>query len=319
MTTADASPETIAADSARRRAGLLYGVAAYAWWGLFPLYFKAVAEANALEVLAHRIIWAVPALALLLGMTRRWPEVLAVFRSREQLRAIALSTALIGVNWFVYIYAVLTDRISEASLGFFINPLVSVALGAILLGERSSRVQWIAVALAVIGVGVRVAAVGSLPWIALALAGAFGFYGLVRKTAPVRPIPGLFCEVTLLMTPACLYLIWRMAQGQASFIQGGASISLLLTLAGVVTIAPLLWFTTAARRLPLATMGFLQYLAPTGQLLLAVLWFGEPFDLGDAASFALIWIALALYSADSLARNARRRRLARTAEVLEDL
>jgi chloramphenicol-sensitive protein RarD len=300
------------------RGGYAYGIAGYLWWGLFPIYFKAVASANSVEVLAHRIIWAVPALALVLAWRRRWREVAAVFRVRRQMRLILISTALIGVNWFVYIYAVLTNRVSEASLGFFINPLVSVALGAIFLAERPSRLQWMAIALAAVGVGVRIVALGELPWIALALPIAFGFYGLVRKTATVKPIPGLFCECTLLLPLALAYLGYLLVAGDASFVYAGPRLSLLLMLAGPVTIIPLLAFTTAAHRLPLATMGLLQYLAPTGQLLLAVLVYKEAFGTPQIASFALIWVAIGLYMADTLAQ-ARRKRARSEEELLHDL
>jgi len=300
------------------RAGYAYGVAGYIIWGLFPLYFKAVAEASSVEVLAHRIIWAVPALALVLALSRRWGEVRAVFRTRRQLRPILLSTGLIAVNWFVYIYAVVTNRVSEASLGFFINPLVSVALGAIFLSERPSRMQWIAIAIVGAGVGVRIVALGELPWIALALPLAFGFYGLVRKTATVKPIPGLFCEVLLLLPLALGYMALLLAGDAASFVSAGPQLSFLLMLAGPVTIIPLLCFTTATRRLPLATMGLLQYMTPTGQLLLAVFLYRERFGVADAASFALIWVAIGLYMTDTLVR-ARRRRIRSEDELLHDL
>ena len=316
--TASAPVATPAPRHGSVRAGYAYGVAGYIIWGLFPLYFKSVAEANSVEVLAHRIIWAAPALAVVLLIARRWGEVGAVFRTGRQLRPILLSTGLIAVNWFVYIYAVVTDRVSEASLGFFINPLVSVALGAIFLAERPSRMQWLAIAIAAGGVGVRVVALRELPWIALALPFAFGFYGLVRKTATVKPIPGLFCEVTLLLPLALGYLAVLFARDSASFVSAGPELSFLLMLAGPVTIIPLLCFTTATRRLPLATMGLLQYMTPTFQLLLAVFLYNERFGAADAASFALIWLAVGLYMTDTLVR-ARRRRAESEDDLIHDL
>lgn len=313
------APPAPAADEAARRVGLAYGLAAYGWWGLIALYFKAVEDASPFELLGHRMIWSVPLLGLLLTLRGRWGEVKAAILSRRAMLTLLLSTALIAVNWFLFIWSVASGRLSEASLGYFINPLVSVALGAIFLGERMRLVQYLCLGLAAMGVVVRVAALGHLPWVALTLAVSFGFYGLMRKTMPVKPIPGLFCEVTLLLPPALGFLIWQMIAGKAAFFGGDMTLTALLPLAGPITVLPLLWFVEAARRLPLSTMGFLQYLAPSGQLLLAVLAFGEPFRATDAVSFGLIWLSLALFSADSV-RNARRnRRLARCAEVLEDL
>lgn len=288
------------------RLGLALGLAAFGFWGLFPLYFKALDTVPPLELLGQRIVWSVPLLALLVHHRRWWPQVGAAVRDRRVLRVLLATTVLIAVNWLLFIWAVVNDQILQASLGYFINPLVSVFLGVALLNERLTRAGVVSVALAGLGVGYLTVVGGQLPVVALVLAFSFGLYGLLRKTAAVGAGPGLLVETVLLAPAAIAYLAWAWGHGTLRFGHGGTTQTLLLSLAGAVTILPLLCFTGAARRLPLSTVGLLQYLAPTGNFLLAVLAFREPFDRHRLAAFALIWAALALFTAEQVLRARRR-------------
>jgi len=280
----------------RSLAGAGYALGAFGLWGTFPLYFKAVASVPATEVLAHRVVWSVFWVALLLFGVRQWPAVRAALRDRYVLGRLLVSSLLIATNWLVFIWAVAHDRVLEASMGYFITPLVNVLLGRLVLGERLYRLQWLAVACAGAGVGFMLARLGALPWVSLTLAVTFASYGLARKTAPVGAIPGLFVE-TLLLGPVALgYLLLLAGEGGGTFGHAGIGYDLLLAAAGLVTATPLILFAQAARRLRLASVGLFQYLTPTCQLLLAVLLFGEPFTRTHAVTFACIWIGLALYS-----------------------
>ena len=287
------------------RKGVAYGVAAYGMWGLVPIYFKALSDVPALEVLANRIAWSVVLLVPLVLVRGQWPELRRVINDRKTLAALMLTTVLIAVNWYLFIWAVAHDRVLEASLGYFINPLVNVLLGMVFLGERLSRPAAAAVALAVMGVAVQVVMVGALPWIALTLAFSFGLYGLLRKTASVGAVVGLTVETSFLMLPAVGYLFWARRTGGLYLGTGDLSTDVLLILAGVVTAAPLLCFTSAARLLPLTTLGFLQYLAPSGHFLLAVLAYGEVLTTGRIITFVCIWLALAIFTTDQIRRSKR--------------
>ena len=268
-------------------------------WGLFPVYFKLVASVPAAEVLAHRIVWSVLIAALLITALGRWRAVLAVLADRRTLATLALSAAAISVNWLVFIWAVGHDRVLESSLGYFINPLVSVALGVVVLGERLRRVQWLAVGLAALGVAWQVASVGSLPWVALTLAASFGGYGLLRKVVRADSLTGLFVETALLAPVALAALLALGLAGGGAFRGTGVALDWTLAASGVVTAAPLLLFVAGARRIRLSTLGLLQYLVPTGHLLLAVFAYGEPFALSRLVTFGLIWTALALITWDA--------------------
>jgi len=278
---------------------MLYSFAAYASWGLFPLYFKAV-PVRPLEFLVHRIVWSVLLLYGVLAVRKRWSWVDQVRRSRALALGFAASAACLSVNWFIYIYAVTTGRVVDASLGYFINPLVSVLLGVVVLKERLRRLQWAAIALAAAGVIWLTVLVGELPWIGLSLAASFGTYGLLRKTAKLGAMEGLTLETTLLFPLAALYLGWLLVQGQSGFVTGSALDRILLLMSGPLTTGPLILFAAGARRIPLSLMGLLQYVAPSTQLLLAVLLWHEPFGHEKAFGFALIWLGLAVYSAESL-------------------
>jgi chloramphenicol-sensitive protein RarD len=289
----------------RTRSGLLFAVGAYSIWGLAPIYWKLVAEVPATQLLAHRILWSVLMLVVLIAVQRRWLELARVFRSARVVVTLLGTTALIAVNWLVFIWAMSTERILHASLGYFINPLVTVLLAMVFLGERLSRGRWVSMGLAGLGVTILVVRVGTFPWISLVLAFSFGFYGLLRKTVRAEPEVGLLVESCLLAPWMLLLLVRAEAAGVGAWGHGGPGGDLLLVASGAVTAVPLLLFTHGARRLPLSTVGFLQYLAPSLQFLLAVGVYGETFTPDHFAAFLLIWAALALFTWD-----ARRRRRA---------
>ena len=277
------------------RLGFVYALLAYVAWGMFPLYFKRVAGVPALEVLSHRVVWSVLFLILLLTVTRRWGDVRSALSSRHTLLTLVASTAMIAINWFVFIHAIASNQVLQSSLGYYINPLVSVLLGVVFLKERLRPLQLTGLALAVCGVA-NLAWHGILPWISLVLAISFGMYGLIRKTTPAGPMVGLAVETAILFVPAVLIIgrnLWPATTAYDGRTYGW------LMFAGVLTTVPLLWFAGAARRLRLSTMGFLQYLTPSCQFLLAVLVFKEPFTRTHLVTFAIIWLALVAYSVDS--------------------
>jgi len=286
-----------------RRLGLGYGLAAYGAWGVFPIYLKAVKTVPVVEVLCHRVVWALAVLVVVIAVRGETRAVTAALRNRRALLVLSASTVLIAINWLVYIFSVTHSRILESSLGYYINPLVSVLFGIVLLGERLEPLMKAAVVAAAAGVTWMAIDLGQLPWISLVLAFSFGLYGLLRKIAPVGPLIGLTVE-TILLAPLCAgYLAWSVTHGRSGFLSGGPSIRTLLLLAGPVTAVPLLCFAAAARRLPLTTMGFLQYVSPTLQFLIAVAVYGEPFSRGRASAFACIWVAVALFAFDSARRR----------------
>jgi chloramphenicol-sensitive protein RarD len=286
-----------------RRLGLGYGLAAYGAWGVFPIYLKAVKTVPVVEVLCHRVVWALAVLVVVIAVRGETRAVVAALRNRRALLVLSASTVLIAVNWLVYIFSVSHSRMLESSLGYYINPLVSVLFGIVLLGERLEPLTKAAVVAAAAGVAWLAIHLGQLPWISLVLAFSFGLYGLLRKIAPVGALIGLTVETLLLAPFAAAYLGWAMSSGRSGFLTGGPAIKVLLLLAGPVTAVPLLWFAGAARRLPLSTMGFLQYVSPTLQFLLAVAVYAEPFDRGRAGAFACIWAAVALFAFDSARRR----------------
>ena len=289
-------PSSTPADSPK---GLLYGVAAYAWWGFAAIYFKLVHEVPPLEILAHRVVWSIVILVLLITMMRRWPSALAVVRSPRALLWLTASTLLIAVNWYTFIWAVTRNHMLDASLGYFINPLVNVVFGFLFFGERLRTWEKVSVALAAVAVLFLAVTAGVVPWIALLLATSFGLYGLVRKLAGVSSIEGLAVETALLLPVAIAFLLWRGQQSALAF-GGSLRIDLLLIAAGPVTALPLLWFATAVRELRLATVGLLQYIAPSLQFMLAVAVYHEPFRGAKPVAFLLIWIAVAIYSTDNV-------------------
>jgi chloramphenicol-sensitive protein RarD len=284
------------AEAQHSRLGFAYGLGAYALWGILPVYFKAIAAVGAIDIVAHRVLWSLPFLAILTGLARGWSKVREAAANRRTLAVLSLTALLIGGNWLLYVYAVTGGHILAASFGYYLNPLANVLLGRFVLKETLSRLQWIAVAIAAAGISVLAAgALGQL-WISLALCVSFALYGLLRKVVPADSVTGLSIETIILLPVAVAWLWSRTAAGAPAFGSSGMETGLLL-LAGVVSTTPLLLFTAAARRLPYSTLGMLQFIAPTLQFLLAVLVYGEQFTLAHAIAFAAIWSALALYVA----------------------
>ncbi|MFF5975681.1 EamA family transporter RarD [Streptomyces sp. NPDC012769] len=291
------------------RAGLIYGIAAYGIWGLFPLYWPLLEPAGAVEILAHRMVWSLVVVGLALLALRRWAWVRELLRDPRRLGLITLAAALITVNWGVYIWAVNAGHVVEASLGYFINPLVSIALGVLVLKERLRPAQWAAVGIAVAAVVVLAVGYGRLPWISLVLACTFGTYGLVKKKVNIGGLESLAAETAVQFLPAFGYLVWLGAQGESTFTSEGVGHTALLAATGLVTALPLVCFGAAAIRVPLSTIGLLQYLAPVFQFLLGVLYFHEAMPPERWAGFSLVWLALTVLTWDAL-RTARRSRAA---------
>ncbi|MGX7872165.1 EamA family transporter RarD [Mesorhizobium sp. ORM6] len=286
---------TLDAESKARR-GFLLALGAYLLWGLLPFYMKAVAHLPLAEVIAHRIVWSVPIAAAVLVWAGRTADFKVAIRAPRTIAMAALTAALISVNWGIYVWAIAVDRTVETALGYYINPLVSVVVGALLLGERLDRLQIAAVVLAAVAVAVLTIEGGKLPWVSLALAFSFAAYGFFRKTLPIGPSQGFLLEVLLLSVPALGYIIYLIATGQDHIISGSGTDTALLIGCGPVTSVPLLLFAFGAKLLRLSTIGIMQYIAPTMVFLIAVLIFDEPFGTTQAVAFALIWAALAIYS-----------------------
>lgn len=284
------------------RFGLVCGVVAYTTWGLFPIYLKQLDPAGAVEVVAHRVAWSVPFGALILSLRGQWRETIRALRAPKIVALLALSALLISLNWLVYVWAVANERVLQASLGYYINPLIFIATGVIVLKERLSSLQGIAVSLAALGVLSLIVGAGIFPWPSLILAVSFTAYGYVRKTTPVGAMPGLFIETSLLAPFALVTLMLLSGSGNLSFGSHGAKLDLLLVAAGPMTVGPLVFFALAARRLSLTMIGFLQYIGPTGQFFLG-LYYGEPFTPAHAICFALIWSALGLSTIDAMRSN----------------
>jgi chloramphenicol-sensitive protein RarD len=276
--------------------GILYATLAYAAWGLFPLYFHHLNQVPALEMVLHRTLWSLVFVLLLLGVLKRWSWMRALRGQPKVVGAFALSALLLSGNWLVYVWAVQHQHIVDASLGYFILPLVSVALGFVFLGERPRPGQWLAVAVASGGVVWLTVQTGHLPWISLVLALTFGFYGLLRKVAHLGALEGLALETMLLAPIAAIMLGWTTWQGQGVLAQGDSATIALLVFAGPMTAVPLLLFAAGARLIPMSTMGILQYISPSLQFATGVWLFHEPFQLSRLAGFAMIWAALVVYS-----------------------
>ncbi len=303
------SDEPPPATASAERRGAVYGFLAYLAWGLFPLYFNALAPATAFEILAHRIIWTMLLCLLVLGVTRDVRWVRPILRRRRFLAGIGVAAALIAVNWVVYVGAVAAGNVTEAALGYFLNPIVTVGLGVLVLGERLRAMQWVAVGIGLAAAVYLSVAGGRVPWVALTLAVTFALYGLSKKrlgeTLPA--LHGLTVE-TVMLTPVALgIVVWLGVTGTQTFTTGAPLHPLLLVLSGVVTAVPLLLFASAARRVPLVTIGLLQFVTPVMQLLAGVLLLGERMSAQRWAGFGLVWVALAVLSVDS-AVSARRRR-----------
>ncbi|NMM26969.1 MAG: EamA family transporter RarD [Glaciimonas sp.] len=297
------------------RSGMFFAATAYVLWGLFPLYFKLLQSIPAQQILMHRIIWSLAFVLAVLAWRRQWQWLYKVVRQPRVLLGFGVSALLLSSNWLIYIWAVNSGRVVDASLGYFITPLVNVLLGYLLLKERLRPLQWAAIALAAAGVAWLTWQSGQLPWIGLMLAATFGTYGLLRKTAALGPLEGLTLETLLLVPLALAYLALLSLQDQNAFHGAPAATRWLLAAAGPITAIPLLLFAAGARQIPLSTLGFLQYLAPTLQLLIGVWLYHEPFSGARLIGFATIWTALSIYSAEGLwqAHRGRQRRKAAAA------
>lgn len=292
----------------RARQGVLLAVGAYTMWGIAPMYFKSIAQVSPLEILSHRVIWSFFLLAALLHFGRHWRSVYYIATDKKKIAYLLSSSVLIGGNWLIFIWAVNSNHMLDASLGYYINPLINVLLGMVFLGERLRKLQWFAVVLAGCGVLVQLIVFGSVPIVAMALAMSFGFYGLLRKKVAVDAQTGLFVETLILLPAAAVYLLFIASSPTANMIENPWQLNTLLIAAGVVTTLPLLCFTGAATRLKLSTLGFFQYIGPSLMFLLAVLIYGETFTMDKAITFAFIWGALVVFSFDGLRNNRRSRR-----------
>lgn len=278
--------------------GILYGIGAYIFWGFFPIYWKFLHHVPAIQLIGHRIIWSFLLLALVIAASRQWSDFRGTI-TMKVLRIYTIAAILIGINWFLYVWAVNHEFIVETSLGYFINPLISVLLGVVILKERLRPAQWVPVILAALGVAYLTYVYGRLPYIALSLAFSFGLYGLVKKLSPLGSLYGLTVETGILFIPALGYLIFVEANNTAAFLHTGAGSDLLMIGAGLVTTVPLLMFASAARSIPLWVVGLLQYIAPTLQFLIGVFMYKEPFSQNQLIGFGIVWVALIIFLAEN--------------------
>ncbi|MFN7056200.1 EamA family transporter RarD [Hyphomonas sp.] len=298
--------------NAALRLGFPAALLSYLIWGSLPLYIRAMQHIGAVELLAHRVIWSVPTAILFIAVAANWKDVKAAF-SGAHIRWLALSGLLIGANWAIYIWAVNAGRTMEASLGYYINPLVNVLFGMLIFCEKLRPAQWVAVGIAAVGVGVLALAFGRLPWVALVLCLTFACYSVIRKKVAIDSRAGFLVEVALLAPVALIWLTWFANTPEGRWMGGGGWDIALLMAAGPITAVPLILYALAAKRLKLSTIGMMQYIGPTIQFGIAVMVFREPFGLVHGAAFAFIWAALVVFTADSLMGDAKARRLARTA------
>ena len=282
--------------------GILYGVTVYVLWGFFPIYWKLLSHVPALQLLGHRIAWSFLLLLSVIFITKQWNEFRVTLNART-FRMYLIAALLIGVNWLTYVWAVNAGFIVETSLGYFINPLLSVLMGVLFLGERLRTMQWIPLALAAIGVAYLTVVYGQPPWISLLLAFTFGFYGLVKKLAPLGSVHGLTIETGILLLPALAYLVMVQANNTASFLHSGFTSDLLMIGAGLVTTIPLLLFASAAKKIPLTMIGILQYIAPTIQFLIGVFIYKETFDQSRLIGFGMVWLALIIFWVENYLAN----------------
>jgi chloramphenicol-sensitive protein RarD len=287
--------------------GYWYAVGAYVTWGLFPIYWKWLQHISALQLIGHRVVWSCLMLLAIIALSRQWKAFRSSFSDRRALAIYAFAGVLIAINWTIYVWAVNSNFIVETSLGYFINPLVNILLGILVLGERLRLGQWAAIGLAAAGVLYLTLAYGSLPWISLALACTFGLYGLMKKMAPLGAVHGLALETSILLIPALVYLFIEHSNGRGAFVHGGAVTDLLIIGAGPVTTIPLLFFAGATRRVPLSMIGLFQYIAPTMQFLIGVFLFHEPFTRSRLIGFALVWLALLLSAVEGVIHSRRPR------------
>lgn len=298
---------TLPTDTQDTPQGLLFAGGAYVFWGFLPLYMKLVSHIPVAEVIAHRIIWSVPVAALVLIILRRTDSLREAFRNPRMLAMGCVTAALVSLNWGFYVYAVVTDRALDAAIGYYINPLFSIFLAAVILGEKLNRAQMIAVGIAVAAVLVLIFDAEQTPWLAFGMMITWGFYALAKRSLPIGPNQGFLMEVLILSPPALGYAMYAANNGSAHFLAGSASDTWLLLGCGVVTAVPLLFYANGAKRLRLSTIGIMQYIAPTMIMLNAVFVFGEPFGRARAIALPLIWLALLIYTV-SMVRQMRAKR-----------
>ena len=294
------------------RRGLLLGVAAYSLWGLFPLYWPLLEPGGPIEILAHRMVWSLVVMGLLVVVLRRGTQLRAIGRDPRTRRLLVLAAVTITVNWAMFIYGVNSGRVVETSLGYFINPLVTVMIGVLVFSERLRRAQWVALAIGLVAVVVLTVDYGRPPWIALVLAFSFGTYGLMKKSAGVGAVESLAFETSVIAPFALGYLVFLTWVGTSTFTGEGPGHAVLLTTTGIVTAVPLICFGAAATRVPMVSLGLLQYLTPTLQLATGVFVYGEPMPLGRLAGFVLVWVALVVFSVEALRHRRRQVQLALT-------
>ena len=275
--------------------GWVAGIAAFIWWGLVPIYFKLIDSVGTAEILAHRVLWSVPVTIILMLALRKPIRLVEVLKNKKLLLALIASTSLISVNWYIFTWAVTNGDILATSLGYFINPVFSILLGVIVLNEKLSKFQWAAVVLVAMGVANQIFNYGEFPWIALSLATSFALYGLLKKKIQIDSLNGLLVEVTLALPIAAVYIIWISLQDKSSFLHVSVNLDLLLVLGGVVTAVPLILFASAAKKIPLNAIGFLQFLGPSIAFVLATQVYGETLNNEQLMSFVLIWVGLSLY------------------------
>ena len=286
--------------------GVLLAIGAYTMWGIAPIYFKTITFVPALEILSHRVIWSFFFLAIIIHFSHQWRNVVSIFQSKSKMLYLIATALLIGANWLIFIWAINANHMLDASLGYYINPLINVVFGMLFLGERLRKLQWFAVALAAIGVAIQIVVFGSVPVVAFALAISFAFYGLLRKKVSVNGQTGLFIETLVLIPAALIYLAWFADSATSSMANNELNLNVLLISAGIVTTLPLLCFTGAATKLKLSTLGFFQYIGPSLMFLLAVLIYGEAFSTDKAITFTFIWGALVVFSYDGLTQVRKR-------------
>lgn len=275
--------------------GWLIGLAAFIWWGLAPIYFVAISQVGALEILSHRVAWSVPTTLLLMALLRRRVEILSILRERELLMGLLVSAVLISINWFIFTWAVTHGQILDTSLGYFINPILSILMGVVLLGEKLDKLQWGAVGCVILGVLNQMVIYGKIPWIALSLATSFAIYGFIKKKLQVDSINGFLVETILVSPFAVGYIIWSFVEQKAVFLHLNYTLDLLLVAGGIITAVPLILFSIAAKKITLSGLGFMQFIAPSITFILATQVYNETLSNGQFMSFAFIWIGLILY------------------------
>ncbi|MCL1050828.1 EamA family transporter RarD [Shewanella abyssi] len=289
------------------RRGIAFAICAYTLWGFAPLYFKLLTDVSSAEILLHRVLWSFVFMGLLMSLFGGFSRVRQLLKKPKQLIVLCITSLLIAANWLLFIWAVNNDHMLDASLGYFINPLVNVFLAMLFLGERLRKLQWAAVSLAAIGVSVQLISFGSIPLVSLALAGSFACYGLLRKKVNVDAKTGLLVETAILMPVALIYLLSNMGDSMTHLLNNDMHLNLLLLAAGIVTTIPLLCFAAAAVRIPFTMLGFFQYIGPSIMFILAVNLFNEPFDMEKGITFAFIWAALALFTIDMFYKRKRKK------------